>query len=48
MLRIAEEKRLPFAVETPNATTASALAELDAGKGKSFDTTDALFRDLGL
>ncbi len=48
MLRIAEEERLPFAVETPNATTASALAELDAGKGKSFDTADELFRDLGL
>ena len=46
--RIAEEKRLPFAVRTPNATTASALAELDAGQGKRFDSAEALFRDLGV
>ena len=46
--RIAEEKRLPFAVETPNATTDRALAELDAGQGKRFDSAEALFRDLGV
>ena len=46
--RIAEEKRLPFAVQTPNATTARALAELDAGQGKRFDSAKALFRDLGV
>ena len=46
--RIAEEKRLPFAVRTPNAKTARALAELDAGRGKRFDSAEALLRDLGV
>jgi len=48
MLRIADEKRLPFAVQIPNATTTKALAELDSGNGKRFDTDDELFRDLGI
>lgn len=48
MLRIADEKRLPFAVQVPNVTTAKALAELDIGKGKRFDTADELFHDLGI
>lgn len=45
MLRIADEKRLPFAVQVPNATTAKALEELEAGKGKRFDNVDELFKD---
>ena len=48
MLRIADEKRLPFAVQVPNATTARALEELEAGKSKRFDSADALFDDLGI
>jgi len=48
MLRVADEKRLPFAVQVPNAATAKALAELDAGKGKAFDSADELFKDLGV
>ena len=48
MLRIADEKRLPFAVQMPNGTTAKALEELEAGKGKRFDNADALFEDLGI
>lgn len=48
MLRIADEKRLPFAVQVPNATTAKALEDLEAGKGKRFDSADALFDDLGI
>ena len=48
MLRIADEKRLPFAVQVPNATTVKALEELEAGKGKRFDSADALFEDLGI
>ncbi|MDC9575618.1 type II toxin-antitoxin system RelB/DinJ family antitoxin [Pseudoalteromonas sp. GABNS16A] len=48
MLRIADEKRLPFAVQVPNTTTAKALAELDAGKGKRLNTDDELFQDLGI
>ena len=48
MLRIADEQRLPFAVQVPNATTAKTKAELDSGKGKRFDNADGLFQDLGL
>lgn len=48
MLRIADEKRLPFAVRVPNATTVKAMEELEAGKGKRFDNADDLFEDLGL
>ena len=33
MLRIADEKKLPFKVKTPNAVTRRAIAELEAGGG---------------
>ena len=46
MLRIADERRLPFDVKVPNATTREAMAELEAGKGKSFAGVDALMADL--
>lgn len=48
MLRIADEQRLPFAVQVPNATTTKAMDELEDGKGKRFDSPDALFEDLGI
>ena len=38
LLRVADEKRLPFAVQVPNATTAKAMKELEEGKGQRFDT----------
>jgi DNA-damage-inducible protein J len=41
MLRIADERRLPFEVKVPNATTRKAIAELEAGKGKSFNNVEA-------
>ena len=46
MLRVAEEKRLPFNVRVPNAETIAAMAELESGKGKSFATIEALMADL--
>ena len=46
LLRVAEEKRLPFVVQVPNATTIEAMKELDEGKGNRFDTAEELFRDL--
>jgi DNA-damage-inducible protein J len=46
MLRIADERRLPFEVKVPNAATRKAIAELEAGKGKRFTITDALMADL--
>ena len=47
LLRVADEKQLPFAVRVPNATTVKAMQEVDEGKGKRFDTVDELFEDLG-
>ena len=46
MFRIADEKRLPFEVKVPNAATREAIAELEAGKGKSFATVKDLMADL--
>ena len=39
MLRVVDERRLPFEVKAPNATTRKAIAELEAGKGKRFTST---------
>lgn len=46
MLRIADERRLPFDVKVPNAVTREAMAELEAGKGKRFSSVDDLMADL--
>ena len=48
LLRVAEEKRLPFIVQVPNATTLEAMKELDDGKGQRFDNAEQLFRDLDI
>ncbi|MGH6644414.1 MAG: type II toxin-antitoxin system RelB/DinJ family antitoxin [Bradyrhizobium sp.] len=48
LLRVADEKRLPFAVQVPNATTRKAVEELELGKGKKVTDADALFKDLGI
>ena len=47
LLRVADEKRLPFAVQVPNATTVKAMKELEEGKGKRFNDADELFEDIG-
>ena len=46
LLRVADEKRLPFDVKVPNAETLKAVKELEQGKGKRFDSAEALFRDI--
>ncbi len=46
MMRVANERRLPFEVKVPNATTRKAIAELEAGEGKRFSSVDALMADL--
>ncbi|MBU3619858.1 type II toxin-antitoxin system RelB/DinJ family antitoxin [Polynucleobacter sp. JS-JIR-II-c23] len=46
MLRIADEKQLPFSVKVPNAKTKKAIAELEAGKGKRFKNSKDLMADL--
>jgi len=44
--RIADERRLPFEVKAPNTVTRAAIAELEAGRGKKFNSVDALMADL--
>ena len=46
MLRIADERRLPFEVKAPNAETRAAIAELEAGKSQRFDGVEDLIADL--
>ncbi len=46
MLRIADERRMPFDVKAPNAATRKAIAELEAGKAERFVSVDDLMKDL--
>lgn len=46
MLRVADERRLPFEVKVPNARTRKAIAELESGKGKKFSSIDSFVEDL--
>jgi DNA-damage-inducible protein J len=46
MLRVADERRLPFDVKVPNATTRKAIAELEAGNGNRFASVDDLMTNL--
>lgn len=46
LIRVADERRLPFEVKAPNKETRAAIAELEAGGGKEFDTVTDLMNDL--
>lgn len=48
MLRIADEKALPFQVKVPNAATRRAIAELEKGDGEQFADAEELFKNLGI
>jgi DNA-damage-inducible protein J len=48
MLRIADEKRLPFQVKVPNIATRRAMTEVEQRKGKTSETANQLFKDLGI
>lgn len=45
MLRIVDERRLPFELKALNATTRKAIVELGAGKGKRFSSTRQLMAE---
>ena len=47
LVRVAEERRMPFDVKVPNRETLDAVKELEEGGGKRFGSADELFRDLG-
>lgn len=44
--RVAEEKRLPFAVQVPNAATVRAMDELNKGRGQRLENVEEIFQDL--
>jgi DNA-damage-inducible protein J len=46
LVRVADERRLPFEVKAPNATTRRAIAELEAGKGHKFNSVAEMMADL--
>ena len=46
MLRIADERCLPFEVRVPNKVTREAIAELETGKGKRLASINELMTDL--
>lgn len=46
MLRVADERRLPFEVKVPNSRTQRAITELESGKGKRFSSIKNLLEDL--
>ena len=48
LLRVADEKRLPFSIQVPNAATTKSMEELVDGKGRRFASTKELFRDLDI
>ena len=48
LTRVAAENALPFEVRVPNSVTVKAMQEADQGKGKRFQTAEALFEDLGI
>ena len=46
--RMADEKRLPFTVQVPNATTLQAMKELNEGTARRFNGAKELFQYPGV
>ena len=46
LIRVADERRLPFEVKAPNAMTRQAIEELEAGKGQKFSSVAAMMAAL--
>ena len=42
LIRVPHERRLPFEVKVPNKETLEAIAELEIGGGKTFETIENL------
>ena len=47
LVRVAAERALPFDVRVPNAETAAAIRELEAGRGQRFESVETLLADAG-
>lgn len=48
LLRVASEKRFPFAIPIPSPVTIKAMKELNNNKGERFKDAEGLFCDLDL
>lgn len=46
LIRVADERCLPFAVKAPSSTTIQAIADLESGKCKSFASVEEFMADL--
>ncbi len=46
LVRIADERRLPFEVKAPNRTTRRAIEELETGKGHKFKSVAEMMAKL--
>ena len=46
LVRVANEKALPFDIRVPNTKTLEAMRELEEGRGKRFNSVAALIDDL--
>lgn len=46
LIRVADERRLPFEVKAPNKVTREAMAELEAGRGHKSNTVEDLMAAL--
>jgi len=46
LIRVADERRLPFEVKAPNKETREAIAELEAGRGHKSSTVKELMAEL--
>ena len=47
LVRVAAERALPFDARVPNAETAAAIRELEAGRGQRFESVKTLLADAG-
>lgn len=48
MIRVADERRLPFEVKAPNTTTRQDIEELEAGEGQKFDSVSEMMDDIDI
>lgn len=48
LVRVADEKALPFEVRVPNSTTVKAMQAADKKKGKRFRSAEAALKNLGI
>ncbi len=46
LLRVAEEKQLPFVVKLPNTATVKAMKELEDGGGVRYRSVEEMFKDI--